>query len=100
MFLQVFTIVSVRREAVLDACGCTSWPRMVIRFSCMMIDALRCAGIAYFLWDDEVLFFTFVPHCLFMSPNTFRSFPVMCFFDRVSEMENLEDLLAAGIQQT
>ena len=73
---------------------------MMLRLSCMMIDALRCAGIAYFLWDDEVLFFTFVPHCLFMSPNTFRSFPVMCFFDRVSEMENLEDLLAAGIQQT
>jgi hypothetical protein len=63
----------------------------------------RCIAVrrdSVLLWDDEVLFFTFVPRCLFLSPNTFRSFPAMCFFDRVSEMEDLEDILAAGIQQT
>ena len=48
----------------------------------------RCIAVrrdSVLLWDDEVLFFTFVPHCLFLSLNTFRFFPVMCF-------RGLEDL--------
>jgi len=55
--LQVL-IMSVRREAVSGAC--TSWPHIVIRLLCMMIDALRCAGIAYYYGMMRTFSFSFL----------------------------------------
>ena len=56
------------REAVLDAR--TSWPRMVIRLLCMMIDALRCAGIAYFYGMMRSFFLPL--YLCSRHPNTFH----------------------------
>jgi hypothetical protein len=70
--LQV-SITSVRSEAVLGGVAYLfvheSRPRMVIRLLCMMIGALRCAGIAYFYGMMRSFFLVFVP--LFLSSEYF-----------------------------
>lgn len=60
--------MSVKEEAALDAC--TSWPRMVTRLLCMMIDALRCAGIACFYGMTRIFFSYLYP--ILVHPNTFH----------------------------
>jgi hypothetical protein len=65
--------------------ACIYWPRMVIRLLCMMIDALRCAGIAYsygmmrcFSLPLYLIVFVLIIQILSIP------FPILCF-GRVSD---------------